>query len=75
MLETIQDQLRKYESLLTCECTWVILKEGLTVVTPQRMRMIVHAFEDTLDKGLKKDGQVVVSPLSLLHVGSADDSQ
>lgn len=22
--------------------------------------MIVHAFEDTLDKGLQKDGQVVV---------------
>jgi hypothetical protein len=37
------------------------------------MRMIVHAFEDTLDKGLKKDGQVVVSPItSLLDV--ADDS-
>jgi hypothetical protein len=47
--ETIQDQLRKYEALL------------LKAVTPQRMRMIVHAFEDTLDKGLKKDGQVVVS--------------
>jgi len=23
--------------------------------------MIVHAIEDTLDRGLKKDGQVVVS--------------
>lgn len=30
-------------------------------VTPQRMRMIVHAFEDTLDKGLQKPDQVVVS--------------
>lgn len=30
-------------------------------MTPQRMRMIVHAFEETLDKGLKKDGEVVVS--------------
>jgi hypothetical protein len=24
------------------------------------MRMIVHAIEETLDKGLQKDGQVVV---------------
>nr|XP_018264311.1 hexokinase [Kwoniella dejecticola CBS 10117]OBR86469.1 hexokinase [Kwoniella dejecticola CBS 10117] len=34
----------------------------LDVVTPQRMRMIVHAFEDTLDNGLQKDGQIVVIP-------------
>jgi len=34
------------------------------------MRMIVHAFEDTLDKGLKKDDQVVVSPLALFDVHS-----
>jgi hypothetical protein len=31
------------------------------------MRMIVHAFEETLDKGLKKDGQVVVSEN---HIGN-----
>jgi hypothetical protein len=31
------------------------------LVTPQRMRMIVHSIEETLDKGLQKDGQVVVS--------------
>nr|XP_019012351.1 hexokinase [Kwoniella pini CBS 10737]OCF51132.1 hexokinase [Kwoniella pini CBS 10737] len=46
--KTIADHLRKYESLLT--------------LTPQRMRMIVHAFEDTLDIGLQKDGQIVVIP-------------
>lgn len=45
------DLLRKYESLLT--------------LTPQRMRMIVHAIEETLDKGLQKDGQVV--PMSKLQ--------
>ncbi|KIR27031.1 hexokinase [Cryptococcus deuterogattii 99/473] len=28
-------------------------------MTPQRMRMIVHAIEETLDKGLQKNGQVV----------------
>ncbi|KAK8861266.1 hypothetical protein IAR55_002085 [Kwoniella newhampshirensis] len=43
--KTMADHLRKYESLLT--------------LTPQRMRMIVHAIEDTLDNGLQKDGQVV----------------
>ncbi|WWD16836.1 hypothetical protein CI109_101268 [Kwoniella shandongensis] len=43
--KTMADHLRKYESLLT--------------LTPQRMRMIVHAIEDTLDNGLRKDGQVV----------------
>ena len=29
-------------------------------LTPQRMRMIVEAFTETLDLGLKKYGQVVV---------------
>ncbi|KAL7419888.1 hexokinase [Cryptotrichosporon argae] len=43
--KTMADHLRKYESLLT--------------LTPQRMRMIVHAFEETLDRGLQKDGQIV----------------
>ncbi|KAK1920871.1 putative hexokinase [Papiliotrema laurentii] len=43
--KTIADHLRKFESLLT--------------LTPQRMRMIVHAIEETLDRGLQKDGQVV----------------
>lgn len=43
--KTIADHLRKFESLLT--------------LTPQRMRMIVHAIEETLDKGLQKEGQVV----------------
>ncbi|ORY27663.1 putative hexokinase [Naematelia encephala] len=43
--KTMADHLRKFESLLT--------------LTPQRMRMIVHAIEEALDNGLKKDGQVV----------------
>jgi hypothetical protein len=37
-------------------------------VTPQRMRMIVHAFEDTLDKGLQKPDQVVVSQLFVIQL-------
>lgn len=32
-------------------------------MTPQRMRMIVEAFKDTLELGLAKPGQVVVRPL------------
>ncbi|KAF8527774.1 hexokinase [Gautieria morchelliformis] len=43
--KTMTDYLRKYESLFT--------------LTPQRMRMIVEAFKETLDKGLKKYGEVV----------------
>ncbi|KZT50279.1 hypothetical protein CALCODRAFT_444837 [Calocera cornea HHB12733] len=43
--KTMADHLRKYESLFT--------------LTPQRMRMIVDAFEETLDKGLQKEGEVV----------------
>ncbi|KAF7968155.1 hypothetical protein HWV62_31734 [Athelia sp. TMB] len=43
--KTMADHLRKYESLFT--------------LTPQRMRMIVEAFKDTLELGLQKPGQVV----------------
>jgi len=43
--KTMADHLRKYESLFT--------------LTPQRMRMIVEAFKDTLELGLNKPGQVV----------------
>ncbi|OBZ76793.1 Hexokinase [Grifola frondosa] len=39
------DHLRKYESLFT--------------LTPQRMRMIVEAFKESLELGLSKHGQVV----------------
>lgn len=39
--------LRKYESLFT--------------LTPQRMRMIVDAFEEVLERGLQEHGQTVVS--------------
>ncbi|KAF8588644.1 hexokinase [Ramaria rubella] len=41
----MSDYLRKYESLFT--------------LTPQRMRIIVEAFKETLEKGLKEHGQVV----------------
>ncbi|KAG8852531.1 hexokinase A [Tulasnella sp. 330] len=39
------DMLRKYESMFT--------------LTAQRMRIIVDAFEETLEKGLQSDGQIV----------------
>ncbi|KAI0055370.1 hexokinase [Artomyces pyxidatus] len=43
--KTMADHLRKYESLFT--------------LTPQRMRMIVEAFKDTLEAGLEKPKQTV----------------
>ncbi|KAJ7188415.1 hexokinase [Mycena filopes] len=43
--KTMADHLRKFESLFT--------------LTPQRMRMIVEAFKDTLELGLAKPKQVV----------------
>ncbi|KAI0039975.1 hexokinase [Auriscalpium vulgare] len=43
--KTMADHLRKYESLFT--------------LTPQRMRMIVEAFKETLELGLEKPEQVV----------------
>ncbi|KAF8064993.1 hexokinase [Lyophyllum atratum] len=43
--KTMADHLRKYESIFT--------------LTPQRMRMIVEAFKDTLELGLAKPDQVV----------------
>ena len=42
----MSDYLRRYENLF--------------VLTPQRMRIITHVFEETLDKGLKEHGQIVV---------------
>lgn len=42
---TMSDYLRRYE--------------GLFVLTPQRMRIITHVLEETLDKGLKEPGQIV----------------
>jgi len=35
--------------------------EGLFTLTPQRMRMIVEAFEEALEKGLSEWDQCVVS--------------
>ncbi|CAE6427100.1 unnamed protein product [Rhizoctonia solani] len=43
--KTMTDHLRKYESLFT--------------LTPQRMRMIVDSFDETLEKGLAEYDQVV----------------
>ncbi|KAN0139323.1 hexokinase [Lactarius tabidus] len=43
--KTMADHLRKYETIFT--------------LTPQRMRMIVEAFKDTLELGLEKPKQVV----------------
>ncbi|KAG8746284.1 hexokinase A [Ceratobasidium sp. 414] len=43
--KTMTDHLRKYESLFT--------------LTPQRMRMIVDAFDETFEKGLGEPEQVV----------------
>ncbi|KZS86755.1 hexokinase [Sistotremastrum niveocremeum HHB9708] len=43
--KTMADHLRKYDSLFT--------------LTPQRMRMIVEAFRDTLETGLQKKCQIV----------------
>ncbi|EIW69221.1 hypothetical protein TREMEDRAFT_39456 [Tremella mesenterica DSM 1558] len=53
--KTIADQLRKYESILT--------------LSPQRMRMIVHAIEESLDKGLQKDGQILIHPVPTFVFG------
>lgn len=60
------DHLRKYEALFTCKSVTSQHLPNMSV-TPQRMRMIVHAFEDTLDRGLKKDGQTVPMSMSLLN--------
>ncbi|KAJ7859683.1 hexokinase [Mycena olivaceomarginata] len=49
--KTMADHLRNYESLFT--------------LTPQRMRMIVEAFRDTLELGLAKPKQVVVGGTNL----------
>ncbi|KAH9077598.1 hexokinase [Lactarius deliciosus] len=43
--KTMADHLRKYETIFT--------------LTPQRMRMIVEAFKDTLELGLEKPKQIV----------------
>ncbi|KAH9037439.1 hypothetical protein EDB83DRAFT_2524726 [Lactarius deliciosus] len=48
--KTMADHLRKYETIFT--------------LTPQRMRMIVEAFKDTLELGLEKPKQIVWGPNS-----------
>jgi hexokinase len=40
--------------------------EGLFTLTPQRMRMIVEAFEEALEKGLSAWDQCVVRTIWLL---------
>jgi len=51
--KTMADHLRKYESLFT--------------LTPQRMRMIVEAFTETLELGLNKPNQIVVRMYSIFR--------
>lgn len=47
--KTMSDHLRKYE--------------GLFKLSAQRMRMIVSAFEESLEIGLEKYGETVVRPI------------
>jgi hypothetical protein len=63
------DHLRKYESLCVCPIRSAPARAAADLerararrftLTPQRMRMIVEAFRDTLELGLEKHGQVVV---------------
>jgi hypothetical protein len=68
--ETIADHLRKYESLLTGELRSPFQFADRTVSAP-RLRMIVNAFEETLEKGLKKEGEIVVS--NRCHIGCKGD--
>lgn len=64
------DFLRKFEAMYPLYPVSHILvthrppKPSRFTVTPQRMRMIVEAFKDSLELGLSKPGQVVVSPPS-----------
>ncbi len=37
-------------------------------LTPQRMRMIVEAFKESLELGLSKEGQIVVSDVLILSL-------
>jgi len=69
------DHLRKYESLwvssLSTKCLQFTDPPAPSVIrftlTPQRMRMIVEAFKDTLEIGLEKPKQIVVSLNKLLN--------
>ena len=45
--------------------------ESLLTVTPQRMRMIVDSFIDTLERGLQHDKQMVVRQHSPTNVTDA----
>jgi hypothetical protein len=58
------DHLRKYESLSVQSdnaLCWNFLNDVRSfTLTPQRMRMIVEAFKETLELGLQKPNQVVV---------------
>lgn len=52
------------------------VRAGRFTLTPQRMRMIVEAFKDTLELGLQKPEQVVVrfplpSPMTPIHITSS----
>jgi hypothetical protein len=42
----------------------------MLAVTPQRMRMIVDGFIDVLELGLEKEGQMVVSSISVPYTAA-----
>lgn len=66
------DHLRKYEQLyvpfasISASSSISLNDPASFTLTPQRMRMITQAFSETLDNGLKKPGQVVVSLTALV---------
>lgn len=43
-------------------------------LTPQRMRMIVEAFKESLELGLSKEGQIVVSDVLILSFGASNST-
>ncbi|KAF5384407.1 hypothetical protein D9615_003448 [Tricholomella constricta] len=67
--KTMADHLRKYESRCVVHLQFRVstnpkARSSFTL-TPQRMRMIVEAFKDTLELGLAKPDQVVLCHVSL----------
>ena len=64
--------MRLCESFLLSICApRLILATRRFNMTPQRMRMIVEAFKETLELGLSKHKQVVVSPTLCFCEGSS----
>jgi hexokinase len=70
---TMSDHLRKYESMSVVPTKNLLLELSHDLcsftLTPQRMRMIMEAFKETLELGLQKPNQIVVCIASLLVLG------